>query len=169
MPAAHTPSLIPALVLPYVAWRVYRRFHRNVGRQMLHPGRLITGIVIFGLLGAGLLVVCLPMPRMLEGLGGGLLLGGLLALVGLHLTKFEVGEAKPHYYTPNTYIGVALTLLLAGRVLYRMGVLYFSNTVDTGTAPSLMQSPLTMLVIGLTSGYYIAYNAGVLIRGNRKI
>jgi hypothetical protein len=167
MPAAHPPSLLPALVLPYVAWRVYRRFHRNVGRQLLHPGRLVSGLVVFSLLVVLLAALCYALPRVLAGLGLGVLLGGLLALLGLHLTKFETGETKPHYYTPNTYIGVALTLLLAGRVIYRVGVLYFSDAVDLGAAPSFMQSPLTMFVIGLTSGYYIAYNSGVLIRSNR--
>jgi hypothetical protein len=167
--ASPTTSLVPALVLVYLSWRVYRRFHRNVGRQLLHPGRLITGIVIFGLLGTLLLVVCLPAPRMLAGIGGGLVLGGLLALVGLRLTKFEIGEVAPHYYTPNTYIGVALSLLLAGRIVYRVGVLYFSDAAATGASPAYLQSPLTMLLIGLTAGYYIAFNSGVLIRGNRKV
>jgi len=160
-----TGSLLPALILPYLAWRVYRRFHRNVGRQQVHTGRLVWGIVVFGLLGALLLVLCLLVPRMLAGIGAGLVLGGLLALVGLHLTKFEVGETKPHFYTPNTYIGVALSLLLAGRILYRVGVLYFSDV--PASSPTVMSSPLTMLLIGLTAGYYIAYNSGVLIRSRR--
>lgn len=165
--AAHAPSLVPALALPYIAWRVYRRFHRNVGRQQVHPGRLITGIVIFSLIGALLLFLSLASGRMLAGIGGGLALGALLALVGLRLTRFEVGASKPHFYTPNTYLGVALTLLLAGRVLYRVGVLYFSDPAVAGNSPAFMQSPFTMLVIGLTAGYYIAFNSGVLIRSNR--
>jgi hypothetical protein len=163
-----TGSLLPALILPYLAWRVYRRFHRNIGRQLVHPGRLIWGIVVFGVIGALLLVLCLPVPRMLAGLGGGLALGAVLALVGLHLTKFEITAEKagPHFYTPNTYIGVALTLLLAGRVLYRVGVLYFSDAA-AAPSPAALQSPLTMLLIGLTAGYYIAYNSGVLIRSRK--
>ena len=166
--ATSTPSLVPALVLPYLAWRVYRRFHRNVGRQLVHTGRLVSGIVIFGVIAALLLFFCLFSSRMLVGLGSGLALGGLLALVGLRLTKFEVGQPKPHYYTPNTYIGVGLSLLLAGRVLYRMSLFYFSGATAVHSSPALMQSPLTMLVIGLTAGYYIAFNSGVLIRSNRK-
>jgi hypothetical protein len=167
MSTPSTSSLIPALVLPYLAWRVYRRFHRNVGRQLVHPQRLVTGIVIFGLLAAILLFFSLPMPLMLAGSGAGIVCGGLLAVIGLRLTKFEVSADPPHYYTPNTYIGVALTLLLAGRVLYRIGVIYFSGAA-AGSSPSVMQSPLTLLILGLTAGYYIAYNSGVLIRSSRK-
>lgn len=113
MPAS-TSNLIPALLLPWFAWRMYRRFHRNVGRQPLHSGRLISGIVIFGLISVPLLAVTWPVPRLLAGFGGGLVLGGLLALVGLHLTVFETNPGGPHFYTPNTYIGVGLALLLAG-------------------------------------------------------
>jgi hypothetical protein len=162
-----TGNLIPALLVPWFAWRIYRRFHRNVGRQPLHSGRLVTGIVTFGLIGGLLLAFSFQSPRLLEGIGGGLVLGGLLALVGLHLTHFEINQGGPHFYTPNTYIGVALSLLLAARVLYRIGVLYFSDPAAMSSAPAFMQSPLTLLMIGLTAGYYIAYNAGVLIRSRR--
>ena len=164
MPAHTTPGLVPALVLPYLAWRVYRRFHRNVGRQLVHTGRLVTGIVIFSVIAGLLLFFSLFSSRMMAGIGGGLVLGALLALVGLRLTKFEVGQPKPHYYTPNTYIGVALSLLLLGRVLYRMTLLYSSDASAMSSSPALMQSSLTMLIIGLTAGYYITFNSGVLLR-----
>ena len=165
--STHAPSLVPALALPYIAWRVYRRFHRNVGRQVVHPHRLITGLVFFTLVAATLLLLCVLAPALLVAICSGLTLGGLLALVGLRLTKFEIGENPTHYYTPNTYIGVGLTLLLAGRVLYRIGVLYFSPTAVASSAPALLESPLTMLLISLTAGYYIGYNSGVLIRAKR--
>ena len=129
---------------------------------MLHPRRLITGIVVFALVAVLLLAVCAFSPRLLAGLGGGLVLGLPLAWWGLSLTRFEIDGTGRRFYTPNTYIGVALTLLLAGRVLYRVGVLYFSDPAVAAAAPTFMQSPLTLLLIGVTAGYYIAYNAGVL-------
>jgi hypothetical protein len=161
MPASNA-NLISALVLPFLVWRIYRRFHRNVGRQVLHPRRLITGIVVFALVAVLLLAGCAFSPRLLAGLGGGLLLGLPLAWWGLSLTRFEIDPTGQRFYTPNTYIGVALTLLLAGRVLYRVGVLYFSDPVITAASPAFMQSPLTLLLIGVTAGYYIAYNSVVL-------
>ena len=161
-------TLIPLLVLPYLAWRVYRRFHRNVGRQLVHTGRLVSGIVIFGVIAALLLVFCLPFPATLAGLGGGLVVGALLALVGLRLTQFEINPSSPHYYTPNAVIGIALSSLLAARIVYRMGVIYLFNDSAPPSYPTLMQSPLTLVLIGLTAGYYIAYNSGVLIRSRRQ-
>jgi hypothetical protein len=167
VPAHTTPSLVPALVVPYLVWRVYRRFHRNVGRQLVHTGRLVTGIVIFGLIAGVLLFFSLFSAHLLASVGSGLVVGAVLALVGLRLTKFEVGQPKPHYYTPNTYIGVGLSLLLLGRLLYRMTVLYLSDAFASA-APSLMQSWPTLLIVGLTAGYYITFNAGVLFWSNRK-
>lgn len=161
-------TLIPALFIPYLAWRVYRRFHRNVGRQLVHTGRLVWGIVIFGLAGAMLLFFALPVPTRLAAISGGLVIGGLLALVGLKLTKFETPPGGPHYYTPNTYIGVALSLLLLGRILYRMSVIFMSDPDPTSSSPTVMSSPLTLLIIGLTAGYYVAFNSGVLIRSRRS-
>lgn len=161
-------TIVPALLLPYLAWRVYRRFHRNVGRQLVHTGRLVSGIVIFGLIAALLLALCLPVPTILAGFAGGLVGGALLALVGLRLTQFEVNPTVPHYYTPNAVIGITLSLLLAARIVYRMGVIFLSDSAAPPSSPTLLQSPLTLILVGLTAGYYIAYNAGVLIRIRRK-
>ena len=33
-------QLIPVLLTPVIAWRVYRRFRKNVGRQPYRPVRL---------------------------------------------------------------------------------------------------------------------------------
>jgi hypothetical protein len=165
---ATSRTLVPLLILPYLAWRVYRRFHRSVGRQLVHTGRLVSGIAIFGVAAALMLVFCLPFPTMLTGLGGGLVGGALLALVGLHLTQFEINPSGPHYYTPNAVIGIALSSLLAARVAYRLFVIYTSEVAAPPPSSALMQSPLTLILIGLTAGYYIAYNSGVLIRIRRK-
>jgi hypothetical protein len=167
MPTANA-KLIPALLIPFFAWRVYRRFQRNVGQQPLRKSRLVTGIVVFGLISLVFLAGALAAPQILLGFGGGLALGVGLAFVGLRLTHFETTPAG-HFYTPNTVIGVALSVLFAGRILYRFGVLYLSDqprTVGPG-APALFQSALTLFILGLTAGYFVTFNSGVLIIGGR--
>ena len=156
-------KLVPAVIIvAVIAIRMYTRVRRNIGRQPLRPARAIASIVIFAVVTFLLALYGVLFPRLLIGLGGGLVLGVLLALVGLRLTQIEA-TPEGHFYTPNRYIGVALSTLLVGRVLYR---LFLISTVSDNPAPTpaLMQSPLSLLVFGLLAGYYMAYYAGLLIR-----
>ncbi len=112
---------------------------------------------VFSLLTVGRLAV-------IGGLAGGLALGVPLGLYGLHLTRFET-TPEGRFYTPNPYMGVGLSMLLAGRVAYRL--LVFSSASGQGTAqPQLMHSPLTLFIYGLLAGYYMAYFTGVLARSH---
>jgi hypothetical protein len=154
--------LVPIIVVALLAIRMYGRVRRNIGRQRLQRKRLIAGIIIFAVVTCVLLFVSFIYPRVLLGLGGGLALGGLLALVGLRLTRFEA-TPEGRFYTPNSYIGVALSVLFIGRLLYRL-VLLSSISDKPAQAPPLMQSPLSFLVFGLLAGYYIGYYAGILWR-----
>lgn len=164
----HASKLIPLLFLPFLAWRVYARFKRNVGRQHFNSRRLGARIVIFSLLTVVFGAAAFNHLQSLGALGGGVLAGGLLALVGLHLTRFE-NTPEGEFYIPNTHIGVGLTLLLAVRVGYRIVVLTLAPPPLDGPPPDLFQSPLTFALIGLTAGYYIAYNTGLLVTGKRDI
>ena len=48
----------------------------------------------------------------------GVTLGVALGLLGLRLTRFEItGEGM--FYTPSAHLGVALSTLLVGRIVYR--------------------------------------------------
>lgn len=157
MSSAH---FVPILLAALFAWSIYRRVRRNIGRQKLRPRRTITSIIILS--GVSVLIVgtSLHNAHLLLGFGGGLLPGALLGFVGLRLTRFETND-EGHFYTPNTHIGVALSLLLAGRIAYRFLVL--NNSADMAGHPPPMQSPLTFFIFGLTAGYYIVYQAGLFI------
>ncbi len=99
--------------------------------------------------------------NVLLGFGGGLLLGGLLGFVGLRLTRFETTE-EAHFYTPNTHIGIALSLLLVGRMIYRM-YFYGSMGAPMTNHPRPVFGPLTCFIIGLTIGYYVVYYIGLFV------
>ncbi len=160
-------QLVPALVIPFLIWRVARRVQRNIGRQTLHRTRLIVSIVLWSVASAFLAVGGLINPMILVGLAGGLAAGAATAIVGLKLTRFETIDGKLHY-TPNTYIGLSLVLLLVGRIVYRVIVVLGDPSLRTVGTPEMFQSPLTLIVYGLTAGYYIAYSAGVLSHANTK-
>jgi hypothetical protein len=160
-----SPHFATALIIGIFAWSIYRRVRRNIGRQPLHPRRAIKSIAILSLVSALIVGTSLQNTNLLLGFGGGLLPGALLGFIGLRLTRFETTD-EGHFYTPNTHIGVALSLLLVGRMFYR-----FWQVRDIATAPHYpppMQSPLTFFIIGLTVGYYIVYQIGVLIHNHDK-
>ncbi|MGA2748381.1 MAG: DUF1453 domain-containing protein [Verrucomicrobiota bacterium] len=163
--AATPTNILPALFVTLIAWRIYRRVRRTVGRQRLQPKRLRVRIAIYSALTVLLAALSFNFPKALAGLGGGLVLGALLALAGLRLTRFETTSGG-RFYTPNPYIGVAVSLLFVARLVYRFTVLY-SVSDRTAPPPTLMRSPLTLCVYGVLAGYYIAYFAGVLACGRK--
>jgi MFS family permease len=161
----HQPVFVYIVFGGLMAWSVYRRVRRSIGRQQLRPRRAIVRLVILCAASVLIALAGLQFPRILLGFGGGLLCGAILGFVGLKLTQFETTE-EGHFYTPDTRIGVALSLLLAGRIIYRMVVL--SNTDLAANHPPPMQSPLTYFIIGLTIGYYIVYSIGLFVHTHDK-
>jgi hypothetical protein len=156
---------MPILFGSLMAWGIYRRVRRNIGRQPLRARRAITSITILSLVSALIVGTSLSNPGLLLGFGGGLLPGGLLGLIGLRLTRFET-TAEGHFYTPNTHIGFALLLLFAGRMVYRF--LIFHDVSTAAGHPPPFQSASTFFILGLTFGYYIVYQTGLLIHTRDK-
>lgn len=161
-------ALAPALVLPFIAWRVYARVRRNIGEQPLRPTQLVVRAVIFGVITAVLALLAWRNGAALAGLAGGLAAGVPLAWLGLRLTRFETNE-RGHFYTPNTYIGVALSLLLVARLAYRFVQLFAAAKAFGAPPPGTLWSPLTLGVFGLLAGYYVAYSIGVVVRGREHV
>lgn len=160
-------TVIFGLVLVLIAWRIYRRIRRNIGRQPLRPRRALTSVVIFSGMSLLLVYTSLQQPRLLAGLVGGLAPGVLLGLVGLRLTRFET-TAEGHFYIPNTHIGVGLSALMVGRLAYRFMML--RDAAIASNHPPAMQSPLTFFIFGLMAGYYIVYQTGLFIHSrDRKV
>ena len=165
-----TPQVIvPTLLVPLIGWRVYRRVRANIGQQPIQPARKVTRLIILSAITALFLWVASHSAPSLEAAAGGLLAGAVLGIVGVRLTRFHSDE-KGMYYTPNTYIGAGVTLLLVGRLVYRMVSLYstpqFAAAPPPGTDPfaQMTQNPLTFALIMLTIGYYLVYTAGVLYK-----
>jgi hypothetical protein len=162
MAATATPIL-----LGLMAWGVYRRVRRNIGQQPLRPVRIIVSLVILSLVTALLVLVSLPFQKMLLAMAGGIALGAPLGFIGLRLTQFETNE-RGHFYTPNTKIGIALSVLLAGRMLYRWWVFENGTLAMTSGHPQFFQSPLTFFIFGLTLGYYFVYRIGLFVHTHDK-
>lgn len=98
----------------------------------------------------------------------GITAGCLLGVVGLLITRWEARPRSLHY-TPNRWMVLVITLLVAGRVLfgfYRAAIAAQSGITGTtvagawGVAESLGAG-------GFVIGYYLAYNVGVIWRIRR--
>lgn len=160
----HTTSLL--IMIPLMALVVWRRARTHFGRQPVRRKRMIARIAIFGLIGALMALGGLHNIRLLEGLLGGVLIGAVLGLVGLQLTRFERAEDGSDGYVPNPWIGALLTALLVGRLAWRfLVVMPQMQHPEHGAhaVPAIGNSPFTLLVFGLLVGYYVAYYTGLLI------
>ena len=160
---APAPNLYPFLiVIPLVVWRMYSRIKRNIGRQTLSKVRPFITMAIFPLLAVllGWQALGHGRPELLYALAGGIVGGAVLGYYGIKHTIFE---ATPQglFYTPNAHIGIALSVLLIGRLLYRMFVMYSANPYAQTAPDDFAASPLTLGIFGLLAGYYVTYAVGL--------
>jgi hypothetical protein len=161
----HVVSTI--LFAALIAWGIYRRMRRSFGRQKIEATRIGARIAIFTVLGVLVAVGTVHDPRTVGGLVAGIACGAALATVGLRHTKFEV-TPEGSFYTPHTYIGVAVAALFLGRLAYRLLYLPYVAHAAPGAAQNFaaayQQGPLTLAFFGALVGYYVLFNAGVLLK-----
>ncbi len=166
-PTNHISLTTTLIIGALIAWRLYRRIGKLVSRQPFHPRRSWSSVILFPLLAIFLLVGSLAYPLNIEAELVGIAIGVGLAVYGLRLTKFE-NQPDGLYYTPNAHIGIALSLLFAGRVAYRMIQLYGSSNGLSEPSAAFVSSPITLLIFGTLVGYYVWYAIG-LIRKHRSL
>jgi hypothetical protein len=163
-----TPAMTYAVLVPVALLVLYRRLRRHVGRQPLRPWRLAMrlagvgiGAIALLLIGiAGALGGSMAGLGVLAGLAGGIVLGSY----GLRLTRFET-TVDGRCYTPNPWLGIALSALMLGRLAYRFIVVrdvsqaaLFADSTALGI---LHRSPLTLAIAGLLVGYFLRYTLGL--------
>lgn len=148
------------ILAPLLVWRIYSRLKTQMARQRSIMSRHYTGLLVFAAMIVVPLSETLARPLSLAALAGGALAGIALGVTGLRLTRFEDTE-QGYYFTPYERLGMAMALVLVARVLY-IGVDIYLNKGTGIPAPHFTESPLTMLCVGLTGGYFGTYSAGLL-------
>jgi hypothetical protein len=166
MATLNPTTLTLVVLLPLIAWRMYSRIRRLVGRQRLSRVRPWITLVVFPLVVAALALASVRHPVGLAVLAAGLAAGGALSVHGLRRTKFEVAP-DGYFYTPDAHLGVALSLLFVARIAYRLLEMYLLNPAVPRDLQEFGRSPLTLAVFGLLAGYYIGYAIG-LVRWRRN-
>ncbi|MEO6918241.1 MAG: hypothetical protein ABI171_04245 [Collimonas sp.] len=159
------PSLVVYLgIAALVVWRLYSRVRRMVGRQKMSHTRTWIRIAFFSLLIVALLLASAVHPMHAAALLGGAVAGAALGWYGIRLTRFEQ-TPEGLFYTPSLHLGIALSGLFIGRLIYRGVLLYSASSVAPDAFPSaeFAGSPLTLLIFGILAGYYVVYAIGLLL------
>jgi hypothetical protein len=167
MPDVSPPQLMVYVgIAGLIAWRVYSRMRRLMGRQKINVRRAWSTVVLFPVLLAFLLPPPATQPLSAAALAGGTGLGVVLGVYSLHVTRFEV-EPAGLFYTPSAHVGIALSTLVVARIVYRLVQLPFATAPGQVPPAQFVRSPLTLLLIGMLAAYYVTYAIG-LIRWHRR-
>lgn len=159
------PSLVVYLgIAALVVWRLYSRIRRMVGRQKMSVRRTWIRIAFFSVLSVMLLLGSALHPMHALALLGGAAVGAALGWYGIRLTRFEQ-TPEGLFYTPSMHLGIALSALFIGRLVYRGLLLYSASGAASNTFPSaeFSGSPLTLTIFGILAGYYVTYAIGLLL------
>jgi hypothetical protein len=149
--ASTAPYWVPALS----ALMVYRRIRRNFGVQPWRPIRSGIRLGILSLVACMLVVLAVVQPQLALAMGVGALIGvgvGLLALKHTHVALVDGRRV----YTPNPWIGGALTVLLVGRMAWRF--------THDGVAAAQAPSPLTLGMAAVLIVYSLVYLIGLMLQ-----
>jgi len=159
------------LIAAILGWAIYRRARRSFGRQPVNVVRLRVRIGVLAVIGALILAASAVNMDLLAALLGGIACGAVLATVGLRHTRFEA-TSEGRFYRPHTYIGLFVSALFVGRILFRYLTLYGHPRAIAQAGPNpfdqFHRSPLTLAIFGVLVGYYVLFNLGVL-RKSREI
>lgn len=155
---APSAPIVAAVLVPFVMWRVYQRIKRLMVRQHSQAWRHWVGVVLFPLIVVMLTLTALAHPLSLAGMAAGIAGGAVLGVIGLRKTVYEkIGP--DFFYTPNAHIGILVSMLFVGRLLYRFYEFY---VMGVSHSQDFASSPLTLTVFGVLAGYYTTYAAGIL-------
>jgi hypothetical protein len=161
--------LTPILFAALIAWGIFRRLRRSFGRQRVDAARMWFRMGVLTLVSAFLLIAIGAGhdARMLEAFVAGVACGTALGVVGLRHTQFEV-TAEGRFYTPHTYIGLVVTALFLGRLLYRYFYMYYelhgTAVATQNLALEYQRNPLTLAVFGAVVSYYVSFYLGILAK-----
>jgi hypothetical protein len=162
MPLLLAVLLVPLLVIVLIPVALVQRIRRGRMRRQAR-GWVITANTIgvtlstaMFLIGALITSRWAPdvLPYSLAGLG----VGAALGLLGFVLTRWEIVRGVVHY-TPNRWLVLAVTLVVAARILYggwrtwaawRAGVEEMAAVAASGIAMSMAAGAVVL-------GYYLIY------------
>jgi hypothetical protein len=161
--------LLPIVVIALTPVLLIQRYRAGTSRRPARRWMVILAVVSTGISALFLLLTSAFTNIWVTDAFGdtalGLGAGGALGVAGLLVTRWEATPRSLHY-TPNRWMVLVITLLIAGRILfglYRAGVAARSG-MSGGEVAGAFGVAESLGAAGLVIGYYLAYNAGVVWR-----
>lgn len=154
---------------------VLQRLRRNFGAQPVRPVSMGIRIGLLAVLGASMVPLGLGSTAFLAAEIGGLAAGLGLGFWAGGRTRYEMRDGRL-FYVPHTYTGIAVSLLLVGRVVYRMAWMYSHPAwaagqeavlPQSGAAGPIVRSPSTAGLLCVVVGYYGYFYGRVLWKSKR--
>jgi hypothetical protein len=153
-------SLTPVIATAGIGWLYYRRIRRQFGRQQYQSRRAMLRVGLLALVACALLVMAIAIPKVGAAIALGLVAGCSLGALALRHVAIESADGV-RWYTPNPWIGGALSLLLVGRLAWRFGHGAFAAG---GAQAAQNMSPLTLGIAATLVGFYVVNGAGLAWR-----
>jgi hypothetical protein len=170
MPADYS-RIWPLLIAVLALLLIYRRVRRSFGIQPVRPWRMGLRMVLLIAVGASLIAVGSRTTAMLLLEIAGAAAGVALALWNAHRTRYVRHDGRIHY-VPHSYAGIAVSLLVLGRIVYRSLQAYSMGGLGAAAGPAgssagaaslaVMQSPATVGLLFVLIGYHLCYYSRVL-------
>jgi hypothetical protein len=165
------PLLVAVLILPLLVLilmpialiqRARRGAMRRQARLWLTTINAVAVMISTAIFLTGAVISAQWIPAVLPYSLAGLTAGAMLGVLGLALTRWEGGRG-PIYYTPNRWLVLAITTVVAARILYglwRTWAAWRSGTSELAAAAA-SGVPLSMAAGASVLGYYVIYWLGV--------
>lgn len=162
MPLLLVAVLVPLLVIVLIPVALVQRIRRGTMRRQARGWVVAVNMIAVMLSTAmfliGALITSRWVPDVLPYSLGGLGVGAVLGVLGFLLTRWETGPGVVHY-TPNRWLVLAVTLVVAVRLVYgfwrtweawRAGAEQVAAVAASGAAMSMAAGAVVL-------GYYLTY------------
>ncbi len=172
MPLIALAILIVLAVIALIPISIIQRLRVGISRRQARGWVAALNLIAVGLSVAlfllGAFVTSRWIPEALSYTLAGVGVGSVLGLLGMALTRWEHVDRRL-YYTPNRWLVIAITLVVAGRVAYGFWRSWdaWRTSIDTMTWVATSGLAASMSAGAVVLGYYLIYWSGVYVRVRR--
>lgn len=153
---------------------IVQRYRRGTRRQRARGWVAVINITALTLSSALFLtsaaITSIWVPQAFTYTATGLAAGAILAMLGLSLTRWE-GAPDALHFTPSAWLTLAITSIVAARLLYGLWRVWHTWRVGAGSESWLVAAGVagSMGAGAIVLGYYLTYWLGVRRQFRRTV